>query len=243
MTDPTAAFAKMVPGFDFLQGLVKGAGAALPSAGQWVAPTLNPEEIEKRIGELKTVQYWLEQNARMLGLTIQALEVQRMTLSTLKAMNLSFGDLAESLKIRPSQTMSAPEPVAPTTTDVTDAADAKPQTTARGAAPETAGTAGAVPAGVVDPLQWYGALTQQFTELATQAVKGGGTELTKSLAGNLVKQGLDAASDSLKKAAGMPMAAAKSVVSQMASAASGRPARKTPAVKQPTTKQPTTKRR
>ena len=243
MTDPTAAFAKMVPGFDFLQGLVKGAGMALPSAGQWVAPTLNPEEIEKRIGELKTVQYWLEQNARMLGLTIQALEVQRMTLSTLKTMNLSFGDLAESLKIRPSQTRSAPEAVAPTTTDVTDAADTKPQTAARRAAPETAGTAGAVPAGVVDPLQWYVALTQQFTELAAQAVKGGGTELTKNLAGNLVKQGLDAAGDSLKQVAGMPMAAAKSVVSQMAGAASGRPARKTSAVKQPTTKPPTTKRR
>ena len=58
-----ASFAKLVPGFDFLQGLVKNAGAALPSIGQWVAPTLNPEELEKRIEELRTVQFWLEQNA------------------------------------------------------------------------------------------------------------------------------------------------------------------------------------
>ena len=79
----TAGFNKLVPGFDFLQGLVKNAGAALPSIGQWVAPTLNPEELEKRIEELRTVQFWLEQNARMLAATIQALEVQRMTLSTL----------------------------------------------------------------------------------------------------------------------------------------------------------------
>ena len=43
MTDPTAAFSKMVPGFDFLQGLVKNAGAAMPGVGQWVAPTLDPE--------------------------------------------------------------------------------------------------------------------------------------------------------------------------------------------------------
>ncbi len=81
MTDNS--FTKFVPGFEFLQGLVKNAGSALPGIGQWVAPTLNPEELSKRIEELRTVQFWLEQNARMLAATIQALEVQRMTLSTL----------------------------------------------------------------------------------------------------------------------------------------------------------------
>ena len=95
-----ASFTKLVPGFDFLQGLVKNAGAALPNIGQWVAPTLNPEELEKRIEELRTVQFWLEQNARMLGATIQALEVQRMTLSTLKTMNVQMDDLRESLTLR-----------------------------------------------------------------------------------------------------------------------------------------------
>ena len=80
----TPDLAKLVPGFEFLQGLVKNAGSALPGIGQWVAPTLDPEELHKRIEELRTVQFWLEQNARMLGTTIQAMEVQRMTLSTLK---------------------------------------------------------------------------------------------------------------------------------------------------------------
>ena len=95
-----ASFTKLVPGFDFLQGLVKNAGSALPNIGQWVAPTLNPEELEKRIEELRTVQFWLEQNARMLGATIQALEVQRMTLSTLKTMNVQMDDLRESMTLR-----------------------------------------------------------------------------------------------------------------------------------------------
>ena len=94
-------FAKLVPGFDFLQGLVKNAGSALPSMGQWVAPTLNPEELQKRIDELKTVQFWLEQNAKMLGTTIQALEVQRMTLSTLKTMNVQMTDLRDAMKVAP----------------------------------------------------------------------------------------------------------------------------------------------
>jgi len=94
-------FAKLVPGFDFLQGLVKNAGSALPNIGQWVAPTLSPEELQKRIDELKTVQFWLEQNAKMLGTTIQALEVQKMTLSTLKTMNVQMTDLRDAMKVSP----------------------------------------------------------------------------------------------------------------------------------------------
>jgi len=98
MSDPTR-FAKLVPGFDFLEGLVKNAGAAMPGIGQWVAPTINPEELDKRIEELRTVQFWLEQNARMLGATIQALEVQRMTLSTLKTMNVQMDTLRDSMML------------------------------------------------------------------------------------------------------------------------------------------------
>ena len=105
-------FTKMVPGFDFLQSLVKNAGAALPGIGQWVAPTLDPAELEKRIDELRTVQFWLEQNARMLATTIQALEVQKMTLSTLKTMNVQMGDLRESLKLKPMAEAAESAPAA-----------------------------------------------------------------------------------------------------------------------------------
>lgn len=97
-------FGNFVPGFDFLQALVQSAGqqakptgampAGMPDWSKWVAPTLEPEEIEKRIGELKTVQFWLEQNARALTATIQALEVQKMTLATLRGMNVQMNDVA-----------------------------------------------------------------------------------------------------------------------------------------------------
>ena len=50
----TSAFQPFAPGFDFLQGLVQNAGAAMPGIGQWVAPTLDPQELDKRIQELKT---------------------------------------------------------------------------------------------------------------------------------------------------------------------------------------------
>jgi hypothetical protein len=190
MTD-TSAFTKLVPGFDFLQSLVKGAGAALPGIGQWVAPTIDPEELEKRIKELRTVQYWLEQNARMLGATIQALEVQRMTLSTLKTMNVQMDDLRESMQIKVPA--AAPPPAARPTPEP------EPASSATRAKPAVAKAAAPGAPGVVDPMQWWGALTKQFTELATTAMKDTGTDAAKNLAGALMKQSIDAAGQGVKK--------------------------------------------
>ena len=97
------AFSQFVPGFDFLQSLASGASGGgnsavpgMPSLSSWVAPTLSVEEVDKRIQELKTVQYWLEQNGHALKATIQALEVQKMTLSTLRGMNVRMEDIASA---------------------------------------------------------------------------------------------------------------------------------------------------
>ena len=100
---PAFDFSKFVPGFDFLQKFsgAQTAGAA-PSVSSWVTPTLDPKELERRIQDLKTVQFWLEQNTQAVAATIQALEVQRMTLSALQGMNVSMNDLAESLKVKPA---------------------------------------------------------------------------------------------------------------------------------------------
>src|SRR5437868_10722858 len=101
-------FGKFVPGFDFLQNIAKGASQTLPqmpNLSNWVAPTLNLEELEKRIGELKAVHFWLDQNSKALGATIQALEVQKMTLATLKGMNFNMGDVANALKLNAADTM------------------------------------------------------------------------------------------------------------------------------------------
>lgn len=156
----TPSFTQMVPGFEFLQNLVKNAGSAMPAMGQWIAPTLNPEEIEKRISELRTVQFWLEQNARMIAATIQALEVQRMTLSTLQTMNVQMGDLRDSLQARatpkPEAPPEAPAPSPEPAADKTAKGEAKDATSA---------------APIVDPMQWWGSLTKQFTQLAASAMQ------------------------------------------------------------------------
>jgi len=175
------AFAKMVPGFDFLQNLMQGAaGQAAPAMGQWVAPTLNPEELEKRISEMKTLQFWLEQNARMIGMTVQALEVQRMTLSTLKSMNLPMADLRSALTLPtapPAEPPAAPPPTPAAAAPAEEDAPAKP---------------------AVDPMQWWGALTQQFTEIATKAMQ----DSSALTARNLATAGTPAAP--AKKAAARP---------------------------------------
>jgi hypothetical protein len=102
-------------GLGFFQDWMKAAGSALPHMSGatatpgampgampgWGAPTLDPAELDKRIQELKTVQFWLEQNARMVAMSIQGLEVQRMTLATLQGMNVSMDKLKDALKVKP----------------------------------------------------------------------------------------------------------------------------------------------
>jgi len=157
-------FGKLVPGFDFLQNLTQAASKnASPSTGAagWVAPTLNVEDIQKRIEDLKAVQFWLEQNSRALSATIQALEVQKMTLSTLSAMNVSMGDLASAFQVKPTPKTEAPEaspePEAPKSPEASEVAQEK-------GTPEA-------PKAAVDPLAWWGAVTQQFQQIASHVLK------------------------------------------------------------------------
>ena len=185
----TNAFTKLVPGFDFLNNLMQGAGQAAPAMGQWVAPTLNPDELEKRISELKTLQFWLEQNARMIGMTVQALEVQRMTLSTLQTMNLPMADLRSALTLPTAPPAAAPPSAAPS---------APPPPEAKAEA-EADDKAPAKPA--VDPMQWWGALTQQFTEIATKAMQDSSAIAARNLASGATAAPAAAKAPAAKKAA------------------------------------------
>jgi hypothetical protein len=134
---PGFDFTQFVPGFDFLKNLGAGTGGSAGAASAWIAPTMDPEELDKRIQELKTVQFWLEQNAKALGATIQAMEVQRMTLSTLKSMNMNFQDMVDAAKPNAAANQAGAEPSPPG----------------------------------LDPAQWWNALTQQFQNIASQAVQ------------------------------------------------------------------------
>ncbi|RZI83869.1 MAG: hypothetical protein EOP38_11135 [Rubrivivax sp.] len=163
--DAASAFGGMGAGLSFFQDWMKAAGSALPhlqgaqgmggkAATPWTMPTLDPDELDKRIQDLRTVQFWLEQNARLISMTIQGLEVQRMTLTTLRGMNVSMDAVRDSLKARTAST-AAEAPASPT-----------PDQTA-----EPSSTENASAAPTVNPMQWWDTLTQQFSNLANQAVQ------------------------------------------------------------------------
>ena len=248
-------FGKFVPGFDFLQNLagnaVKGAASnipQLPNMSHWVAPTLSVEDLEKRIEELKAVQFWLDQNAVALKATIQALEVQKMTLATLKGMNFSMGDVANALKLKTADTVmsglhKAGDTVAGAASSVSGAVQR-----ATGSAPATEdeapaaatkakpGKADAAP-GVVDPLQWWGALTQQFQQIAASAVKDAARQTAVNTAQNMAT-GL--AKEMVKTATDMTQAATKAATkSTKATAGKAPPAKKRAAAKKPAAKKTT----
>jgi len=186
MSDNSASgFGAFVPGFDFLQGLVKsaaqGATGGMPQGApdwsKWVAPTLQAEEIEKRIGELKTVQFWLEQNARALAATIQALEVQKMTLATLRGMNVQVNDLASAFGFNQAGKPAAERAAGPgpyddmyTRRDSGAAAASPPAEPDAPPQPDKTETADAAPP-AVDPLQWWNALAGQFQQIAAGAMQ------------------------------------------------------------------------
>lgn len=181
-------FGKFVPGFDFLQNIAKGASQTipqLPNLSNWVAPTLNVEELDKRIDELKAVHFWLDQNSKALGATIQALEVQKMTLATLKGMNFNMGDVANALKLKAADTVA---------TGVQKATDtAKAAVSSAAGASRKPGKA----ASVVDPLQWWGALTQQFQQIAADAMKDAARNTAVDTARNMAT---GVAKEAMKKA-------------------------------------------
>lgn len=210
-----AGFAKFVPGFDFLQNLAKNATQAvpqMPNMANWIAPTLNEEELEKRIAELKAVHFWLDQNSKALGATVQALEVQKMTLATLKGMNFNMGDLANAFKLK------AVDTVASSVHKVTEQAAATAHSVAEAAGKTEAAVQKisdvVTPAAqsMVDPMQLWTALTQQFQHIAAGAMKEAAKATSLDMGKNLVK------------------AAAKETAKAVAKSAASSPAKK-PATK------------
>lgn len=217
MSEPSAfGFGQFVPGFDFLQNLSKTAAQAQPTAasglpgmGNWVAPTLSIEDIDKRIQELKSVLFWLEQNSTALKATIQAMEVQKMTLTTLQSMNVNMADLAKAFTVKPPMAEPAAaiptpahssEPTAPKSSLFTPKATPPVFEPEAATPPEPAPAShaptdspAAAPAGegakpAVDPMQWWGALTQQFQGIAAAAMKDVAGEAMKAgMAANAVK--------------------------------------------------------
>ena len=210
-------FAKFVPGFDFLQNLAKGASEAvpqMPNLGNWIAPTLNVEELEKRIAELKAVHFWLDQNSKALGATVQALEVQKMTLVTLKSMNFNMAEVANAFTIKPAESVASGQPkaaaAATTAQRVSDMAEKTEEI-----AKKVGDVAKPAAAALVDPMQLWTSLTQQFQAIAASAMAEAGKVSAMDMGKNPVK--------------GASKGVAKQAAKSSATSAVSAPAKKAPA--------------
>ena len=145
-------------------GAASGLPPSLSSMSDMMAPLTSVEELDKRITDLRAVEQWLKLNLGMLQSAIQALEVQRATLATLRA----FGAFAQS-------SMSAAEEAAVAAAQAASAPRADAQQ-----APD-AGAADAPPAGdaaqqAFDPAGWWNLLQAQFNQLASLAMTQPGVQ-------------------------------------------------------------------
>ncbi|MBB1625326.1 PhaM family polyhydroxyalkanoate granule multifunctional regulatory protein [Achromobacter sp. UMC71] len=147
-----------------------GLASSLP-----MAPPMNLEDLDRRIAELRSVENWLRMNLSMLSSTIQGMEVQRSTISTLRAFvdsaaNLDMGMVRDSgaasplevvlgLKPAPAKAASAAKDTAGKAADARGAAskadDPQPGMSEQmGAAAQSASKA------------WWDLLQQQFNQIA-----------------------------------------------------------------------------
>ena len=161
-------------------------GMSAPGVGipGMVMPTLSVEEINKQISDLKAVETWLTLNMNMLRGTIQALEVQSATITTLRTMGEKF-----SAAVKPAEPAPAPSPgftfpfgaaafpeakkspapapfVAPAPEPPAPAPAAAPEP--EPAAADTQGESAAVP--LANPAVWWNMLQDQFKQAVSTAL-------------------------------------------------------------------------
>ena len=78
--------------FEFMQKMWNPMSFPIPGM---VVPTVNTEEIEKKISELKTVETWLTMNVGFVQMTIKTLEMQKAALESFQAASGKPGDQSQ----------------------------------------------------------------------------------------------------------------------------------------------------
>lgn len=159
------------------------AGLAGPAGmNSGLTPSLNPEELERKIAELKSVENWLKLNLSMLSSTIQGLEVQAATIATLKsfmaASSAGLGSKTDQGAATVSPTRSAGWPMnqapastaAPANTPTPEPQAAQPASrdgqasASSSASANSAGVNGVAPPAAAQA--WWDMLQQQFGQVA-----------------------------------------------------------------------------
>jgi len=146
----------------FAAAAVPGGSPSLSMMSDMLAPLTNVEELDKRIKDMRAVEQWLKLNLNMLQSAIQALEVQRATLATLRA----FGAFAQS-SVDKAQ-------ASPRASSVASGWPAPPREEPKAEAESQPGAEAPNEAGAndtsFDPSGWWNMLQSQFNSLATLAM-------------------------------------------------------------------------
>ncbi|AOJ11413.1 PhaM family polyhydroxyalkanoate granule multifunctional regulatory protein [Burkholderia mayonis] len=157
-------------------GTSQGLPPSLSAMSDLMAPLASVEELDKRITDLRAVEQWLKLNLGMLQSAIQALEVQRATLATLRA----FGAFAQTSMAAAEAALSPDDSAHSESSSAAFAdassreADARERVGASAsAAADASGTEppqAAQGADAFDPAGWWNLLQSQFDQLARFAM-------------------------------------------------------------------------
>jgi hypothetical protein len=163
----------------------QGVGPSLSMMSDMLAPLTNIEELDKRVTDMRAVEQWLKLNLNMLQSAIQALEVQRATLATLRAFGAYAQTSVESAQQAAEKTRSAAAgwpmggaAARPETQRQEEAAPPPPADEEESPAREAA----APPPGF-DPSGWWNVLQSQFNQLAHLAMLQPGMTVPPGAAG------------------------------------------------------------
>lgn len=99
---------------DFTRNLWGKMGVSLPGM---ITPTLDVDELEKRLADLKAVEGWLKMNLTMLQLTIQGLDMQCTTLKAIR----EIGHIKPDQEAAPNAPGSAAQNISDSTNNPSEA--------------------------------------------------------------------------------------------------------------------------
>ncbi len=167
---PAANMPGMTDTLDFVKNLWGSMNLPGTNMSGMSAPPLSTEDLDKRIADLKAVESWLNMNLTMLRGTIQTMEVQRATLSTLKTMGASMAEAMRQSGVSAEKLAGMPfssffgQPGASAAADAGAGGSAQP-----GAPAQDSAAAMGMPAA----LAWWNMLQDQFTQAVATAMAPG----------------------------------------------------------------------
>jgi len=185
---PSATIPGVSDTLDFVKNLwgsmnIPGGGMPGMSGMGMASPAMSVEDLDKRIADMKAVEAWLNLNLSMLHGTIQAMEVQRSTLVTLKSMGASMAEAMRQSGVSAEKMANMPfapffgQPAASSPTGSAakpSAGDGSAQSgtlsSADAASDALPGADAGAAMGLPAAMAWWNMLQDQFTQAVTSAM-------------------------------------------------------------------------